>query len=125
MSATARVTITAITRYGVGVVFRFYVPASLSGPTDAALQTLADRINAACACKVVSVEVTKEAPVAGSATAASYTCEDKAVMTVPDDSGETHIFKVPAPKPTIFKTDKTTLDLADSLVVALSTAISD
>jgi len=121
---TARVTITALTRYGVGIVFRFYVPAAISGPTDALLTTIADRINIACAAKVISIEVTREASLAGSAVAAAYTCEDKMIITVPDDTGENHVFKIPALKPTILTADGSTLDLTDPLVVELSTQIA-
>lgn len=106
------------------MVFRFYVPATITLPTDALLTAIADRINVACNAKVISIEVTREEAIAGSAVAAAYTCEDKLVITVPDDSGENHVFKIPALKPTVLTADGATLDLTDPLVIELSTQIA-
>ena len=122
-----RVTVTFITRYGLGFVARWFMADTVVSPDDAAIVAIVDAINAACAAKGVSIEVSKIQNYAGSAGTGATTCNDKAVLVVPDDSGENHIFKVPAPKVaagnTIFEPDNATLDLADINVAALSGAL--
>lgn len=122
-----RVTLTFLTRYGLKFTCRFYVPGTVVDPTDALITDIVAAINAACACVGVSIEISKNTNYAGSAGTGATNCTDKAVLIVPDDTGENHIFKVPAPKVatanTIFEDDNATLDLADVNVLALSTAI--
>ena len=122
-----RVTLVFLTRYGLKFTVRFYVPGTVVDPTDALIVSIVTAINAACACVGVSIEISKGQAYAGSAGTGATNCTDKAVLIVPDDSGENHIFKVPAPKVaagnTIFLEDNATLDLADVNVAALSGAL--
>jgi hypothetical protein len=123
-----KVTLTFLTRYGLSFVVRFYVPAAIVDPEDALITAIVTAINAACACVGVRIEISVPAQYAGTAGTGATNCTDKAVIVVPDDDGENHIFKVPAPKVaagnSIFTADNATLDLADANVIALNTALT-
>jgi len=123
-----RVTVTFMTRYGVSFTCRFYVPASVVDPDDAIILAVVAAINDACACVGFRIEITQGGSFVQSPGSGPTVCEDKAVIIVPDDSGEAHTFKLPAPKlaggTSIFETDGATLDLADASVAALSTALA-
>jgi len=125
---STRVTVTFMTRYGVGFVVRFYVPASVVDPTDPAIINVVNAINAACASKGISIEISLAGSFVSTAGTGPTICEDKAVLVVPDDSGEVHIFKLPAPKlvgvGNIFEADGTTLNLADPNVSDLSASLA-
>lgn len=124
-----RVTVTFMTRYGLGFVARWYMPDTVVSPDDSAITDIVDAINAACACVGISIELSKSHEYAGSAGTGALTCEDKVVLLVKDEDGqENHVFKVPAPKiaagNSIFEADQATLDLEDANVEALSDALA-
>ncbi|MBC7790876.1 MAG: hypothetical protein H7Z74_13085 [Anaerolineae bacterium] len=115
-----------MTRYGVGMVVRLHFPNTVIDPDDASILAVVAAINSACAAKGISIELTQITYASATPGSGATICEDKAVMVVPDDSGEKHIFKLPAPKvggSTIFEADNATLDKTDAAIIALSASL--
>ena len=98
--------------------------AALVDPNDATVIALRNAINAISNAMGTSASLSIFETQAGVAGAGSYKDnEDKALMSFLDAAGETHSWKVPAPKEAIFQADKETVDPANGLVAAYTAAV--
>lgn len=100
------------------------VIAALVDPNDATVIALRNAINAISNAIGTSASLSISETQAGVAGDGSYEDnEDKALMRFLDEAGETHTFRVPAPKEAIFEADKETVNPANGLVAAYTAAV--
>lgn len=102
------------------------VGAAVLDPTASTVTTLRAAYAAICIALGYRATIGVPADVADTPTDSAYEdTQDKAVMTFRDSNGRFRNFKVPAPKPAIFLTDKITVDLANGDVTAYASAVTD
>jgi hypothetical protein len=124
MAGTTKVTVTLKVYWGPQARFSFHVAASVVSPTDPIVTGLITVLEAITRGKAIEVEISLSAGTAATVTTSvAYVSEDKALMRFKDENGVGHAYKVPGLLATILSTDKETIDAADPLVSAYTSAV--
>ena len=101
----------------------FYVATTIVDPKDPVILGLLALIERISRAKATQIELSAVTAYSGTAGTQAYsTCEDKAQISMIDNNGKAHNYKIPGLKPTILDTDNETIKTG---VVPVSTFITD
>ena len=123
-AAATKATLTWKDRLGKIARVAVYILSTITNPNDAVVNAVRTVLAA------ISKALNPEASLAittsftGTAGTGSYSnIEDRVLMRFKDANGKPHTFRIPCPKSTIFTSDKETVDVANSAVIAWKNAV--